>query len=155
MRKYLPPARGFDHSLTVYYGQADHYDHSIIGVERIRALREGMPPAARPVDLHRDSVRWPCPLATARRGVSRAPWRPLRGCECLYIDDRCVAVWLCQVVHGHQHVFDQNGTYSGDVFEREAVVILPTQLCCRWSLPKQKNSLGSRDCQEFDWRVWM
>ena len=57
MRKYLPPARGFDHSLTVYYGQADHYDHSIVGVERIRALREGMPPAARPVDLHRDSVR--------------------------------------------------------------------------------------------------
>ena len=57
MRKYLPPARGFDHSLTVYYGQADHYDHSIIGVERIRALREGMPPHARPVDLHRDSVR--------------------------------------------------------------------------------------------------
>ena len=149
MRKYLPPARGFDHSLTVYYGQADHYDHSIIGVERIRALREGMPPLARPVDLHRDSVR--CPY----RGVSRAPWRPLRGCECLYIDDRCVAVWLCQVAHGHQHVFDQNGTYSGDVFEREAVVILPTQLRCRLSLPKQKNTLGSRDCQGFDWRVWM
>ena len=116
MRKYLPPARGFDHSLTVYYGQADHYDHSIIGVERIRALREGMPPLARPVDLHRDSVRHR---------------RPLRGCECLYIDGRCVAVWLCQVAHGHQHVFDQNGTYSGDVFEREAVVILPTRLCCR------------------------
>ena len=64
-----------------------------------------------------------------------------------------MAVWLRQVAHGHQHVFDQNGTYSGDVFEREAVVILPTQLCCRWSLPKQKNTLGSRGCQGFDWRA--
>ena len=53
--RFLPPARGFDHSLTVYYGQADHYDHSIIGVERSRALADGMPPEVRPVDLHRDS----------------------------------------------------------------------------------------------------
>ena len=96
MRKYLPPARGFDHSLTVYYGQADHYDHSIIGVERIRALREGMPPAARPVDLHRDSVRCPCPLAAARTvGSLEHP-----GARCAVVN-ACIlttVAWLCGCV---------------------------------------------------------
>ena len=93
MRKYLPPARGFDHSLTVYYGQADHYDHSIIGVERIRALREGMPPHARPVDLHRDSVRHRrCPY---RVGSLEHP-----GARCT-VANACIltaAAWLCGCV---------------------------------------------------------
>ena len=55
-RRYTPPGRGFNESLAVYYGQGDHWDHSVIGLERARALRLGMPPSARPVDLHRDSI---------------------------------------------------------------------------------------------------